>query len=34
MVYRLYELTYDEARTVDPALSLSRADYDALPRPA
>ncbi|GAK52757.1 DNA modification methylase [Candidatus Moduliflexus flocculans] len=31
MIYTLYDLTYDEARTVDPALSLSRADYDALP---
>ena len=31
MVYTLYDLTYDEARTVDPALAISRADYDALP---
>ena len=29
MVYRLYGLTYDEVKTIEPEYSLSREEYEA-----
>jgi hypothetical protein len=29
-VYKLYELTYDEVKVIDPAFSLSEAEYKAI----
>jgi len=28
MVYKLYELTYEEVKIVDPAFSLSKEEYE------
>jgi hypothetical protein len=28
MVYKLYQLTYDEVQVVDPEFSLSREEYE------
>lgn len=30
MVYKLYELTYDEVKVVDPEFSLSPEEYEAV----
>jgi len=30
LVYRLYELTYDEVKIIDPAFSLSKKEYEAI----
>lgn len=30
LVYKLYELTYDEVKVIDPALSLSKKEYEAI----
>ncbi len=30
LVYKLYELTYDEVKVIDPTFSLSEAEYEAL----
>ena len=29
MVYRLYGLTYDEVKTIEPEYSVSREEYEA-----
>ena len=28
MVYKLYELTYDEVKIVDPAFALTKGEYE------
>lgn len=30
LVYKLYELTYDEVKVIDPEFSLSKSEYDAI----
>jgi hypothetical protein len=30
LVYKLYELTYDEVKVIDPAFSLSKKEYEAI----
>jgi len=30
MVYKLYELTYDEVKVIDPAYSLTKKEYEAI----
>ena len=30
LVYKLYELTYDEVKVIDPDFSLSKAEYEAI----
>ena len=30
LVYRLYDLTYDEVKVVDPEFGLSREEYEAI----
>ena len=30
MVYRLYGLTYDEVKTIEPEYSVSREEYEAM----
>ena len=30
LVYKLYELTYDEVKVIDPEFSLSKKEYEAI----
>lgn len=30
LVYKLYELTYDEVKVIDPAFSLSKKEYEGI----
>ena len=30
LVYKLYELTYDEVKVIDPAFSVSKKEYDGI----